>query len=102
MTTAVAIIDANALIDLKHIRVGIQWRVLRVLEDLVESGAICVPGHVIIEVARPPHPDAPGAWAKGIEKKQAYEWEADPEYVLQVMGGDLEIQSVLARYFNQE
>lgn len=87
-TPAIAIFDANAIIDLKKVRVSIQWDLLRELEDLVETGAICVPGHVIREVSlNVRHPDAPGAWAKGIEEKQRYPLEADPEYVRQVMGG---------------
>ena len=88
MTSAVvAILDANALIDLKKVRVSLQWKLFRELEELVRAGAICVPNHVIREVSDVPHPDTPGTWAKGIEQDQQYQLEADPRYVSQVMGG---------------
>ena len=87
-TPAVAILDANAIIDLKKVRVSLQWELLRELKALVETGAICVPGHVIREVSNVRHPDAPGAGAKGIEEKQRFQPEADPQYVRLVMGGN--------------
>lgn len=84
---AVAILDANAVIDLKKVRVSLQWALLRGLEALVEDGLVCVPSHVIREVSDVRHPDAPGAWAKAIENKPQYQLEADPPFVKQVMGG---------------
>lgn len=84
---AIAIFDSNAVIDLKQSRVGIQWKLLRGLEVLVARGAICVPGQVIREVSDVRHPDAPGVWAKGIEKQQRHQVEPDPAYVKWVMSG---------------
>lgn len=92
---AVAILDANAVIDLKKVRVSLQWALLRGLEALVEDGLVCVPSHVIREVSDVRHPDAPGAWAKAIENKQQYPPEADPPFVKQVMGGMPDAKSTM-------
>lgn len=81
----VFILDANALIDMKALPVTRQWDFFLDLEARVKAGEIAIPLHVIREVSRVPHPDMPGAWAKGMEKRTVYVLEADPHHVARVM-----------------
>lgn len=64
------ILDASAIIQIKvDVRAADQWELLKRLEGLVEAGTVCFPREVAREVKDLSHPDAPGVWVHGVEKK---------------------------------
>jgi Domain of unknown function (DUF4411) len=70
---------------MKAIPVASQWDFFLRLAELVADGTLAIPIHVIREVADVQHPDMPGAWAKGMQKRMVHALEADPKYVARVM-----------------
>ena len=77
----VAVFDANAIIDLKQVRVRELWDLFLRLQQRVGDGDICIPREVIDEVGRVRHPDGPGTWAEGMRGRQHYPIEADPKII---------------------
>lgn len=70
---------------MKKLPVASQWDFFLGLEARVEAGEIAIPLHVIREVSDVQHPDMPGAWAKGMEKRMVYPLQADEHHTLRVM-----------------
>lgn len=69
----VRIIDASSIIQIKHaVKASDQWRVLKALEALIDSGELAFPKEVGREVKEVAHPDAPGVWVHGVEDKVRY------------------------------
>ncbi|MEJ7763936.1 MAG: hypothetical protein WKF86_00405 [Acidimicrobiales bacterium] len=84
--SSVYVIDSSSLIELKkQVGVAQQWDTFRRLEVMVEEGQIALAQAVINEVSLGRHPDAPGAWAKGMQDKLIHPREPAPQYVREVM-----------------
>lgn len=64
------VLDASAIVQIKiDVRAADQWELLKRLEGLVEAGTVCFPREVAREVKDLSHPDAPGVWVHGVERK---------------------------------
>src|SRR5436309_15831340 len=67
------VLDASAIVQIKiDVRAADQWELLKRLEGLVEAGSVCFPREVAREVKELSHPDAPGVWVHGVEKKSQH------------------------------
>lgn len=63
------VLDSSFLIESKAvISIFQQWKAFKLLEKMVASGRIALPGQVIKEVTATAHPDLPGAWAPGVRE----------------------------------
>jgi hypothetical protein len=81
------LLDASALINIKTtVPGGKQWKLLRLLERMVEDGCLAFPRQVKDEVTGMLHPDAPGVWADGVFPSMRHPAEPEIAYVQQVMG----------------
>ena len=82
----VSVLDASAIINMKKkVKVADQWDYFKSLEGEVDAGRIAICGGVIREVSEGPHPDMPGAWARGMKDRMAHPIEPDPDRVADVM-----------------
>jgi len=59
--------------------------VLKELETLVEAGRLTFPREVAREVKDVAHPDAPGVWVHGVEKKSRHPRDPDDATVRRVL-----------------
>lgn len=62
-----------------------QWDLFRRLEELVDLGEIAMPRQVIQETVEVAHPDAPGVWARGMQRRLRHPLDVDYDYVKEVM-----------------
>jgi Domain of unknown function (DUF4411) len=82
----IRLLDTSSIIDIKkQVPVDKQWDLFRRLEDLVDAGEIAMPRQVIREVVEVAHPDAPGVWARGMQRRLQHPLDVDYEYVKEVM-----------------
>ncbi len=72
-----AVFDASSIIEIKQLPKKDQWDILKRLEVSVENGAIVVPKEVMREVKEYAHPDGPGIWMYGVERKM--KWPVEPD-----------------------
>jgi len=70
---------------MKQVPVAKQWDLFRKLEDLVDLGEIAMPRQVIREVVEVAHPDAPGVWARGMQRRLQHPLDVDYQYLKEVM-----------------
>lgn len=81
------VIDTSAIIQIKRdVEASKQWELLKRMEELTESGSLCFPREVSREVKNISHPDAPGVWVHGVERKNAHPVDPSDEAMRHVMG----------------
>jgi Domain of unknown function (DUF4411) len=85
MGAVVWVIDTNCLIALKRVAIGEQWELFTQLEKMVIDAEIAMPRQVIREASTLLHPDVPGVWAKGVERKLQHPLDVDYELLGEVM-----------------
>jgi hypothetical protein len=70
---------------MKQVPIAKQWDLFQRLAELVDSAEIAMPRQVIKETAEVAHPDAPGVWARGMQKRLRHPLDVDFEHVQAVM-----------------
>lgn len=70
---------------MKQVPIARQWDLFQRLADLVDSGEIAMPRQVIKEMAEIAHPDAPGVWARGMQKRLRHPLDVEFQHVQTVM-----------------
>src|SRR6266511_1646909 len=63
------VLDASSIIDIKKVSISEQWDLLKRMEKMVEDGRLVFPREAGREVKAVLHPDAPGVWVAGVERK---------------------------------
>jgi rRNA maturation endonuclease Nob1 len=84
----VRVIDSSALIRIKHdYPAGEQWRLCERIKQQVVTGRAAFPKQVHREVAKVPHPDAPGAMIDALHQDHHIQFaEPSDETVAEVLG----------------
>lgn len=86
MTCSPYVLDASAIVQIKYnVRAADQWELLKRLEALVKAGIVCFPREVAREVKEISHPDAPGVWVHGVEKKTKHSLDPSDQAMRRVM-----------------
>jgi hypothetical protein len=83
------VIDTSAIVKIKTVvPQAQQWKLLKLLESMVEDGHLTFPKQVRDETDDLDHPDAPGVWAVGVFVSIMQPAEPDYIYVQQVMSSE--------------
>jgi hypothetical protein len=83
---SVWVMDASAIIEAKRVvRANAQWRLFRLLEEMVEAGDLYFPKQVTAELNQKRHIDMPEAWALEAGPKVMQAYDPDQKFVSRVM-----------------